>query len=227
MKTRVILLLVFFTCFLFLVKEVNADVINPEYYTKKCSSGELEITCSYKSIEPFGPKTYNECAPYENNPKYRFLTGNGHSFGGSSKYCYSSGSIIPDATYLISKIFPAFVVTFFLELVVFYISGFRTKKDILGVLIVNLVSVFFANWIISFIFISLNKILFTLIVEILIIIFEAFFWKFWVPKTNSARIIKTVVIANLTSFVLGTIIFSILQMFPSLLLSIISAYESR
>ncbi len=67
---------------------VSADVFNPEYFSKKCNPGEIEVQYSYRSDTPFGPETYNECARYENNPDYRFLAGDGHSFWGRTEILF-------------------------------------------------------------------------------------------------------------------------------------------
>jgi hypothetical protein len=65
----------------------SADMINPEFNTKHCKPGEKEITASYSSKEPFGPRTSDETKKYENNPNFYELSSHGSSFGGEVKYC--------------------------------------------------------------------------------------------------------------------------------------------
>lgn len=66
------LLLIFTTLF---GRYAYADIVNPEMYTKKCMPGEVEVTCKYKSKEPFGETTYDECVSYKEDSDYRFLVG--------------------------------------------------------------------------------------------------------------------------------------------------------
>lgn len=65
----------------------TADLINPEYQTKICKPGETEVIATYQSKTPFGPRTNDETARYAHNPEYYELAAEGHSFGGSIKYC--------------------------------------------------------------------------------------------------------------------------------------------
>ncbi len=73
---------------------VSADVANPQFSTKKCKPGEKEVTATYSSDKPFGRRTHDETKKYANNPNYYELTAEGHSFGGTIKYCqkYSSSN---------------------------------------------------------------------------------------------------------------------------------------
>jgi hypothetical protein len=66
--------------------------MNPDFITKTCNPDEEEIVCSYKSKEPFGSRTSDECKKYANNPDYRYLVGHGSSFGGEEKYCFKKVS---------------------------------------------------------------------------------------------------------------------------------------
>lgn len=43
-----------------------ADVINPDFLTKKCNPGEKEVVCSYSSKEPVGQRTTDERKKYAN-----------------------------------------------------------------------------------------------------------------------------------------------------------------
>jgi len=91
-KLQVMTLLVFSLFALLGSDSANADIPNPEYPISRCNPGEEMVTCDFRSKEPLGPLTKDECAPYRDNPNYRYLTGTGGSLGGSSKYCLS-----PDA----------------------------------------------------------------------------------------------------------------------------------
>jgi len=75
-----------------MIPGANADVMNPEYLTKKCGSGDREIICGYTIKEPFGPHITDDCKKYENNASYYYLVGHGSSFGGENKYCLKSGA---------------------------------------------------------------------------------------------------------------------------------------
>jgi len=70
-----------------LVSPVRADLMNPDFLTEKCQEGEEEVICSYKSEEPFGPRTEDECEKYANDENYYYLVSHGSSFGGEEKYC--------------------------------------------------------------------------------------------------------------------------------------------
>lgn len=70
-----------------------ADVMNPEYLTKKCKPGETEVIAHYESEKPFGPTTYDETTKYENDPSYYYLVSHGSSFGGNVKYCKKVGAV--------------------------------------------------------------------------------------------------------------------------------------
>ena len=71
---------------------VKADVMNPDFLTKKCAPGEKEVVCSFSSKKPFGPRTTDECKKYKNDPNYYYLVGHGSSFGGEEKYCLKVGA---------------------------------------------------------------------------------------------------------------------------------------
>ncbi len=74
------------------VKIASADLINPDFLTKTCKPGETEVTCSYKSKDPFGPRTSDGCKKYASDSSYYYLVGHGSSFGGEEKYCLRIGA---------------------------------------------------------------------------------------------------------------------------------------
>jgi hypothetical protein len=70
---------------------VYADLFDTDFLGLKCAPGEKEVVCSYKSEEPFGPRTEDNCKEYKNNSNYYFLVSTGSSFGGEEKYCLYEG----------------------------------------------------------------------------------------------------------------------------------------
>ena len=70
-----------------MVSPVKADLMNPDFLTEKCQEREEEVVCSYKSEEPFGPRTEDECEKYASDENYYYLVSHGSSFGGEEKYC--------------------------------------------------------------------------------------------------------------------------------------------
>lgn len=87
-KKIVFLISLLFASFL-LSSMVFADLIPPEFLEEKCRPGEKQITCSYKSNGPFGPKTEDNCEKYANDQNYYYLTERsyGTGLGGEQKYC--------------------------------------------------------------------------------------------------------------------------------------------
>lgn len=181
-------------------KSAYADLVNPEYYIKKCGAGEIEVSCTYRSEEPDGPLTYNGCSPYKNNPNYRFLVGEGHSFGGGSKYCFKSASPFQLVKNVILRTLPQLLGTLIIELSVFYLLGFRSKRDLTTITLVNTVSVFaFAAVGIT---IQMN-VLSILVAEVLITAFETLVISKGIHKPLKL-VAKTTVVANILSAILGS-----------------------
>ncbi|HEX7456566.1 MAG TPA: hypothetical protein VF303_03805, partial [Candidatus Nanoarchaeia archaeon] len=56
--------------YILFASSAHADLMNPDFLTKKCNAGEKEIVCSYSSKEPFGSRTTDECKKYANNSNY-------------------------------------------------------------------------------------------------------------------------------------------------------------
>jgi hypothetical protein len=91
--TKVFSLIVVITSLVtFSPTNLNADVMNPDFLTKKCAPGEKEVVCRFSSVKPFGPRTTDECKRYKNNSNYYYLVGHGSSFGGEEKYCLKVGA---------------------------------------------------------------------------------------------------------------------------------------
>ncbi len=185
----------------FLPKVVLADVPNPDYFTAKCNPIEIEIECSYKSKEPFGPKIYNECAKYENNPNYRFLEGTGSSFGGRQKFCFKAVSSKDFIVYHIKTLLPLLLITLILEIPVFFIFGFKGKKALFALLFANLISV--PSFYLATVFLPQG---FILVLELMIIIFEGIFIKFWFKEIKLRRILLCSFTANIVPAIFGSVI---------------------
>lgn len=86
---RIKLIAIIFPLLLLFKTPSYADLVNPEFYTKKCNDGEIRVTCNYRRETINGPFVENTCTQYEDNPDYYFLTGEGHTFGGTNVYCKS------------------------------------------------------------------------------------------------------------------------------------------
>ena len=184
-----------------------ADLINPEYLTKKCPAGKIEKKCSYSTKLPFGPVTITDCDQYENNPKCSYLVGQGSSYGGSKRYCCDigfQGEVIKN--FNVGKFILLLFFTLLFEIPIFLIFKFRSKKSFIVVFFANLISVLafsFANlW--------LGGIIFVLFAELLIFIFEAIFISFFLSKQGIKRIIFATLLANIISAIFGTYILSLI-----------------
>lgn len=73
--------------FVLLPRDINADVVHPDFLTKKCAPGEQEVKCTYRNKDMFGPKEVDTCKLYRNDPNYRPLAATGSTWGGTAKYC--------------------------------------------------------------------------------------------------------------------------------------------
>jgi len=194
-------------------KPASADSVNPEYFSKTCPPGEREVQCNYRSTQPFGPRTYNECAKYENNPNYRFLVGEGHSFGGIEKYCFrpiSTGSFI---IHHLRVLLPLLLTTFALEIPIFLVFGFRGRKSLFTLLSANLISVTL------FYFTTLSFSGYTLLIlmELFVILFEAIFIKLILKDVGLRKILIYSFIANAVSAIFGSAILRVIGSLSPLL----------
>ncbi len=190
-------------------KIAYADLINPEYYSKTCKPGEMEIQCSYKSTQPFGPKTYNECAKYENNPAYKYLTGEGHSFGGRSKYCYKATSIENYLVYHIRTLLPLLLITLLLEIPLFLLMISKTRKGLLTVVLANLISVPLLY--IATVLLPFTGFLLMLTMELTVIIFETLFIKFIYQDARFGKVLTYSFFANITSAIFGNVLLNLIS----------------
>jgi len=196
-------------------ESVSADIINPEYYTKKCLPGEIEIECRWQTEEPFGPPIYDECAKYRNNPDFRFLEGEGSSYGGRSKYCLKPSLNIYSTALAIKILLQLLLITLLMEIPIFLIFGFRSLKAIFVILLANLISLPLFNLLAYFLAIFLSSLAFArpivlIIVELLVIIFEAKFIEFNLKDVKLKRVLISSFIANTISAMCGKIALTIL-----------------
>ena len=194
---------------IFIPKPVIADVPNPNYLTARCNPGEIKVDCSYKSKEPFGPKTYNECAKYENNPNYRFLEGTGSSFGGSQKFCFRAVSTSDFVGYHLKTLLPLVLITLLLEIPLFLMMISKSRKALLTVLFANLISVPLLY--IATTFLPFTGIIVLIVMESIVVVFEAVFIKLILKEIGFRKILIYSFAANALSAVFGSLILNIIS----------------
>ena len=192
---------------------VFADVFNPRYFNSKCNSGEAEVECSYRSEKPYGPKIYNGCILYENNPNYRYLAGEGHSFGGSLKYCLKAELTITSIGYHIRSISLQLVFTLLLELplLLLMIREEPRKKVLLTTISANLISI--ALFYLVTLFLPASGLLLLVVMELVVIIFETIFIKIFLKKVGFKKILIYSFVANLFSATVGSVLLKVVVAF--------------
>ncbi|MCR4264514.1 MAG: hypothetical protein NUV98_07435 [Candidatus Roizmanbacteria bacterium] len=202
MKKFLMNIFLFLLLFIFFPETASADLVNPEYYTKTCSPGEVEVECSYKSTQPFGPTTYDECAKYKNDPDYRYLVEEGHSFGGSQKYCFKAVSPVAFFLYHVKTLLPLLFITLLLEVPLFLLFVRKGRKALLAVLFANLVSVPLLYLIT--IFLPFSGYMLVIFLELLVVIFEALFIKRMLNEIMFKKLITYSFVANAVSAIFGS-----------------------
>lgn len=149
MNLKYLFLLFFPVFFLLFTHSAYADLMNPEYLTKKCQPGEQEIVCSYSRKSMLSDYDEHECIPYKNNASYYYLTGHGSTFGGQDKYCLKHGAVAVSNPqlyynfYVLKNFIYALLITIILELIaaLIYLRKNTKYKNILKTIIVaNLIS---------------------------------------------------------------------------------------
>ncbi len=214
MFKRIVVLLVFFFMSLFLLaKNTSADVIPFGYYEKQCSPNERAVECSFHNDKLSGPRVLDTCTKYQDNPNFRYLKGHASSFGGEEVYCVkrtmsqvTAGISLFDDFTLLNIIYYArlfffqFCITILFEVPIFFYFGFRTKKNILSVLFVNLFTVllFYTTHLI----IDLSW-LYIFIVEVVIVIYEAYVL-YALTGYPRGHVAFATFVANFFSAVIGT-----------------------
>ncbi|QQS39120.1 hypothetical protein IPM62_00700 [Candidatus Woesebacteria bacterium] len=191
------------------VTSIKADLINPDYLTKKCSPGKIEVECSYRSSKPFGPKTFDGCAKYKNDSNYSYLTSEGHSFGGKEKYCYTQGDSVNFLLLNLKKLFSLVIITIALESIFYFLVGFKNKKQFLSLVFANLVSVSLLY--LATLTLPYSNYLIVLGMELAVVVFEAWFIKLVIKTIRVRKILLLSFGANLISAIVGTLILALLM----------------
>lgn len=189
---------------------VFADVINPEWFAKKCNSNEIEVTCSYSSKVPFGPRTSDSCSSYKLHPDYQFLTAHGSSFGGEEKYCYKASNPISFVLFLFKDYLVLLSVTLPLELSVLWLIRFLKSKNIVkGVILANVISV--ALLVLVGTFLKLDLLVVASLGEILVFAVEVAVIRLLTKEFGALRLIASVFLANVFSAIVGTLLLFAIQ----------------
>lgn len=183
-------------------KLVFADVPNLDYFKAKCNPDEIETVCTWSRINIDSP-IIDKCVQYEKDLNYRFLSGTGSTFGGTNKYCFKLVSIKALISHYLKSFLPLFITTALFELPIFFAFGLRSTKAMLVVSLINLLSVSLSYYVTTFL--TLNTSLKVLLMEFVIIVFEATLIKLKFKRISTKRIIIASIIANITSALLGTI----------------------
>lgn len=201
------LIILFFT---FSPLLVFADVPNPNYFTAKCNSDEIEVRCSWSRASLNSPIN-DGCVRYDKNPNYRFLEGTGSTFGGRQKFCFKAVSVSEFISYHINALLPLLLITLLLEIPVFFILGFRNRKALSVVLSANLISIPLLY--LSTIFLPFTRFIPLMIMELIVVVFEATFMRFMLKEIGFRKILIYSFIANAISAILGGVVLNIIGMF--------------
>ncbi len=138
---------IFILCLVILMKVsvVYAKMDYPEIYLKPfCESYEQLITCNYKnSLTTL--LTSKECAGYHVVPGYRLASSKGTLMEGNRIYCYSKPSTFNHYSQYAGNInhfmAPLVLTALFVELPIFFLIGFRTRRWMGSIVFVNFISV--------------------------------------------------------------------------------------
>jgi hypothetical protein len=209
MKSKNIILAIAVLTGIFMSGLALADLVNPDYYTRHCPLTKVEKECSYQKTAD-RKITSGECKIYSENPQCELLVGEGHSFSGKNKYCcqpdysnYFYSVILSEA----KKLGLTLLLTLLLELAIFWIFGFRTKKVLFSFAAANVISVI-SFYLAGLWLYYLAGFPFVIISEAVIIIFEAVFLAAILKGANLKKIMLATLTANLVSAVLGGILYS-------------------
>ncbi len=176
-----------------------ADVVNPDYLKESCPIGTIEKRCYYSTYHD--PYDFNGCRWSLENPTCFYLDGDGK---GTNRYCCEAGI---RSTIFSGRLSFVLLLTLLMELTIFWIFGFRKRREIIVITIANIISVY-AFFIASSAIYGINFVIYG---EILIIIFEILFLKIFLRDIEIKRISLIVLIANLISAILGFGIFSFIN----------------
>jgi len=194
---------------LFVSSLVLADLINPDYLIKHCPPSKIQRECFYSTDLPFGPTTKSNCGLYKNNSLCKLLVSTGSSFGGQERYCCEPGFENPSFLFMsqIKRFGLTLLLTLLLEIPVFWLFGFRKKRELLIIILANVISVS-TFYIASFWF---SGFLFVLISELIIIIFEIIFLVKILKGVNIKKIILATLVANLISAIIGVVLIHLID----------------
>lgn len=186
-----------------------ADVTHPSFYTKSCEPSEIEVSCYYRTLNPFGePYLYNTCKKYEDDPNYYYLSGSGSSYGGMMRFCFKATStqalIQFHVQKRLSQIVPALIINLLLEIPIFLIILPRNKKSLLAILLANVISLTLFYTIMAIL--PFSSIFLLIIMEIFVVFFEALFIKNFTKFSNIKTLLKHSLLANLLSATIGSIL---------------------
>lgn len=189
-------------------KPVAADIPNPNYFTAKCNSDEIEIECSWSRASLNSPIN-DSCNRYKKNPNYRFLEGTGSTLGGSQKFCFKAISPSEFIGYHTKILLPPVLITLLLELPLFLIMISRNRKALFAVITANLISV--SLFYLATVFFPFTGFPILLVLELIVIIFEAIFIKYLLKELRFRRILIYSFIANTISAIFGTVILNFIN----------------
>lgn len=176
--------------------------------------------------KPFGPRIFDGCKEYRDNPVYRYLTSGGHSFGGSEKYCYKPAfSTLPTNPTevlidlydiiqgVIPQMIPLLIINLIFELPIFYLLGFKKIIPLFIIFLANVFSttLFLLMDIFLFHYLSLGIFGNAIIGEVIVITTEILILRTVIKEPSFRYLIKAVLMANITSATVGTMTLFIAQ----------------
>lgn len=208
MKKFLFIISLFFIIFISPPRLAFADLVNPNYFTAKCNFGEIEVECSWSRTSLSSPIN-DGCTRYEKNPNYRFLEGEGHTFGGSQKFCYKAVSAGYFISYHAKALLPLLLITLLLEIPIFFVVVLRGHKALFTVLFANLISV--PLFYITTIFLPFRGFTILIVMELIVIVFEALFVKRMLKEIGFRKILVYSFVANAVSAILGGVILNFIN----------------
>ncbi len=203
--------------FLFFIPSiVRADIPNPDFLNAQCPNGEQLIECDTGfRLNPNASRLPNQCLFYENNPSYQSLSVQSQWGGtvdqdhGQRKYCYHPASSLEGLTYHGKRLLLLLAVTILLELPIYYRFGFKSKNNLLQVILANLISLptFYLISLVS----PIHSFVVLLALEIAVIFFEAMFLYNLNKVLGLKKVLLSAIVANAFSAIVGSFIVSIIN----------------
>lgn len=190
---------------IFLPSQVRADVPDPKFLSSKCEAGEQEIMCSTgQSLNPAADQLKNECEAYTNRVGYRQI----YSDLRVQKYCYMPLSQTDRLLSYFKSASILILLTLLLEVPTYYIFGFKSKKNILQVVLINVLTV--SGLFLVTTFSTYRGITPLLIMELLIVFIESVYLYMFNKKNTLEKILFASLIANSLSALLGGFILKLI-----------------